>query len=393
MQIKRVIIVAILAICFSNVQSQRPYTASFVATLGIDTVMVETYSMVNNYIYGKAFIRYPEDYIGVFSLHFYPDGSIRTFDIEAMHPENSSIPFETKGLFGYRQSMLCQYDTCVWYAAWPGGKQEYVHKHPARHMDFIGGWTPILSLIEWQCMRLAKTGKQHLPLMLINDYIGTRPIGISRGANDTMIFGGPFLEYAKVNTTPEGRMTKYDGTGTPWGFRVTKMPPINIDEVAERMSKKPAIGIPSPEVEVHFNVGHSNIDVSYGRPSKRGRTIFGGVVPYDSIWRTGASHPTKITLEHDIQINETIITKGAYSLYTIPRKEANWTLIFNTDLIQWPTDPNRSKDFKQVPLKVRKPAKITEQFTIDIEETTDGGILKFTWDDTEASAKFKILRN
>ncbi|MGZ5191572.1 MAG: DUF2911 domain-containing protein, partial [Flavisolibacter sp.] len=237
---------------------------------------------------------------------------------------------------------------------------------------------------------LQKSGKQILPITMLNDYIGVRHVAVSKGSKDTLIFGGPFLEYTKINATPEGRITSYDGTGTPWNYIVTKLEPINVDEVAKRMSKKPKIGIPSPEAKVHFSFEKDTIHLSYGRPFKRGRKIFGGVVPYDSIWRTGASHPTRINLPADVQFGKTIIPKGRYSLYTIPRPD-EWTLIFNTDLEQWPTDPNRSKDFAFIPLKVRRPAKQTDQFTIDILEVKGGGIIKFTWDETEAYTTFKIV--
>jgi hypothetical protein len=218
-----------------------------------------------------------------------------------------------------------------------------------------------------------------------------KQIAISKGNNDTIIFGGPFLEYTKITTTSEGRIMSYDGTATPWNYIVTKHDPINVDDVAKRMSKKPKIGIPSPEVKVKFPIAGDTINLSYGRPYKRGRKIFGGVVPYDSIWRTGASNATQINLPFDIQFGKTVIPKGRYSLYTIPRLNNNWTLIFNTNLRQWPTDPDRTKDFALVALQIRNPARQTDQFTIDIEAEKDGGIIKFTWDDTEAFAPFRIV--
>ena len=365
--------------------AQEPYTASFVAKMGTDTVIVETYNQIHNHLYGKAFLRYPQDQVAVFDLRFYPDGSIQTFSMSYMSPDNTAISISST------QGMHCQNDTCTWFASWRGGESEYVNKHAAKHMDFLGGWTPILSLIEWNCMRLQKSGKQSLPITMLNDYIGVRHVAVSKGNKDTLIFGGPFLEYTKINATPEGRITSYDGTGTPWNYIVTKLEPINVDEVAKRMSKKPKIGIPSPEAKVHFPFAKDTIYLSYGRPFKRGRKIFGGVVPYDSIWRTGASHPTRINLPTDVQFGKTIIPKGRYSLYTIPRPD-EWTLIFNTDLEQWPTDPNRSKDFAFIPLKVRMPEKQTDQFTIDIQEVKDGGIIKFTWDETEAYASFKTVK-
>lgn len=366
---------------------QQSYTASFVAKLGTDTVIVETYNMLPNHLYGKAFLRYPEDQIGVFDFHFYPDGSIKHYSMSYMNPNNSYITSSSG-----TQGVYCENDTCTWFASWGGDqKTEYVNKRQAKHMDFIGGWTPTLSLIEWNCMRLIKSGRQSMPITMINDYIGIRNVAISKGHGDTLIFGGDFLEYAKVKATPEGRIAAYDGTATPWNYIVTKLDPIDVDDMAKRMSKKPKIGIPSPKAELNFAIANDTIGLSYGRPFKRGRKIFGGIVPYDSVWRTGANDLTKLKLPYDIQFGKVTIPKGEYALYTIPRVDG-WILIFNTDFNKWPTEPNRSKDFALVPLQVRKAAQPTDQFTIVIDPVKDGGIIKLTWDETEAFAPFRVIR-
>jgi Protein of unknown function (DUF2911) len=375
----------ILIFCTANLYGQS-FTGSFVATLGTDTVIVETYNMLPNHLFGKAFLRYPQDQIGVFDFHFYPDGSIQSYSISYMDPDNSAV---TKSA---TEGIICQNDTCTYFNASLGGKTEYVNKYTVKHIDFMGGWTPTLSLIQWNCMRLIKSGKQSLSLNLLNDYIGVRQIGIYKGNKDTILFGGPFLEYTRITTTPDGRILSYDGTATPWNYVVTKHDPIYIDEIANRMSKKPKIGIPSPEVKMNFPIAGDTISLSYGRPSKRGRKIFGGVVPFDSVWRTGASNATRINLPFDIQIGKTVIPKGQYSLYTIPRLNKEWSLIFNTDLKRWPTDPDRTKDFALVALQIRNPGLQIDQFTIDIEAVKDGGIIKFTWDDTEAFAPFNIVK-
>ena len=365
--------------------AQQTYTASFVATLGTDTVIVETYNMLPNHLYGKSFLRYPEDRVGVFDFHFYPDGSIRHYSMSFMKPDSSYITSTgTEGVY-------CEDDTCTWFASWKGAEDEYTNKRAVKKIDFIGGWTPTISLLEWNCMRLIKSGEQSLPLTLINDYIGTRNVAVWKGNEDTLIFGGDFLEYTKLKVTPEGRILNYNGTATPWNYIATKLDPVNVDDVAMRMSKKPKIGIPSPEIKVDFLIANDTIHLSYGRPSKRGRKIFGGIVPYDSVWRTGAGDPTTLTLPYPIQFGKTVIPKGKYAIYTIPRS-GEWTLIFNTDLTQWPTEPNRSKDFVLIPLQVKHLTSSIEQFTITIEPSKNGGVNKFTWDDKEEYAPFKIVK-
>lgn len=373
-------------------QNSQPYTASFISRMGVDTVSVETYTMINNHLYGKAFIRVPEDYIGEFSVHFYPDGSIREFNVNAMNPFNSSLPFEAKsGVFEYRLNMNCANDSCIYFNSERGENSQTIFRHPASHVDFIGGWVPFISLMEWNCIRLVNSRKQELPLKMINHRIGVYDINVHYLNKDTVIFGGPFLEYTKIRIDETGRIAGTDGIGTPWNYYVTKYPPIDIDEMAKRMAKTPGIGIPSPTETIQSEVQHSKVSITYGRPYKRGRVIFGGVVPYDSVWRTGANGATVLNIENDIRIGTTRIPKGEYSLYTIP-KPGEWKLIFNTDTKTWPTDPDRTKDFAEVYIPVKKTTGIKQQFTIEIHETKKGGQLTFAWDDTVASADFEIIK-
>ena len=373
-------------------QNIKPHTSSFIGRMGVDTVLVETYTMVNNHLYGKAFTRVPEDYIGEFSIHFYPDGSIREFNINAMNPVNSSIPFEARsGAFEYRLNMNCKNDTCTYYNSDPNSSSEKLFKHAANKMDFVGGWVPLISLMEWTCMRLAKSHLREMPMKMINHNIGVYNIAVRYQGKDTIIFGGPFLEYTKISVEKDGRIIGIDGTGTPWNYVVTRHAAVNIEEVAKRITKTPGIGIPSPTEKIDATIQNSKISITYGRPYKRGRTIFGGIVPYDSLWRTGANGPTTITLGNDIKIRKTLVPKGVYSIYTIP-KPNEWILIFNTDTKNWPTDPDRSKDFTQLSIPTKKRTSITQQFTIELNETKKGGQLNFVWDNVNATADFEIVK-
>jgi len=387
-----VFLIASCLICTRCIGQSKPYTASFIGRMGVDTVLVETYSMINNHLYGKAFIRVPEDYIGEFSIHFYPDGSIREFNIVAMDPFNSSVPFKaTSGSFEFRLNMNCSNDTCTYYNSDKNTPAEKIFKHAARKMDFVGGWVPLISLMEWNSIRLIKLQKKYLPLKMINHNIGVYDIGVQLLNKDTVIFGGPFLEYTKLKIDGEGRILNTNGIGTPWNYYVTKHEPIDIDQFAKSIARTPGIGIPSPTETFQYVVHNSKITVRYGRPFKRGRPIFGGVVPYDSLWRTGANRPTLITFENDIKIGKTIIPKGQYSIQTVVTSN-KWLLIFNTDLTRWPTDPNRSKDFATVSIPVKKLEKIKEQFTIEVLETKKGGLLSFQWDDVMAYTEFEIKK-
>lgn len=90
----------------------------------------------------------------------------------------------------------------------------------------------------------------------------------------------------------------------------------------------------SPNAAVMQTVGTTNVVITYGRPSMKGRDIFGGLVPYNAVWRTGANEATTITFSGDVTIEGQPLAAGSYSLFTIPTSDS-WTVIFNNEAEQW----------------------------------------------------------
>lgn len=90
----------------------------------------------------------------------------------------------------------------------------------------------------------------------------------------------------------------------------------------------------SPKAEVEQTVGFTKITIDYSRPGVKGRKIWGGLVPYDVVWRAGANEATKITFATDVKINGKKLKAGSYSFFTIPTPK-NWTIIFNKVADQW----------------------------------------------------------
>lgn len=148
---------------------------------------------------------------------------------------------------------------------------------------------------------------------------------------------------------------------------------------------------PSPKSELKQKVGLTDITIEYARPSIKGRTIFGDLVPYEKIWRTGANKNTTITFGNDVVIDGKTLKKGTYALYTKPGT-SSWEVIFYTDVNNWGT-PKEWDDTKvalQTTAKVeRMPIKI-ETFTISIDNlTNNSGILGLLWENVYVGIKFE----
>jgi hypothetical protein len=90
----------------------------------------------------------------------------------------------------------------------------------------------------------------------------------------------------------------------------------------------------SPAASVSQRIGLTDIQVTYNRPGAKGRTVFGGLVPYGHIWRTGANNATKISFSTPVKLNGTAIAAGTYELFTIPGKD-EWTVIIHKNMSQW----------------------------------------------------------
>ncbi|HYG17818.1 MAG TPA: DUF2911 domain-containing protein [Ohtaekwangia sp.] len=149
----------------------------------------------------------------------------------------------------------------------------------------------------------------------------------------------------------------------------------------------------SPEEEVVFNDGDVAVKVSYNRPYKKGRAIFGDLVPYDTVWRTGANEATTFETNTELQFEGKVLKKGKYTLWTIPRKDT-WTVIFNSEFGQWGVSfdgqANRdpSRDVLSVDVHAVEQDREFEQFTISFEKVGEDAEMVLIWDKTLVAVPF-----
>jgi hypothetical protein len=138
---------------------------------------------------------------------------------------------------------------------------------------------------------------------------------------------------------------------------------------------------PSPLAIVSSRYKDTYLKVTYSQPHKRGRSIFGGLVPYGQVWRTGANEATEITVTRDIKINGVDLKAGSYSLFTIPQKDT-WTIILNSELGLWGAYNYNSKlDVLRFDLPVTPVTEfVYEAFTILIDPRNARADLILAWD-------------
>jgi hypothetical protein len=147
--------------------------------------------------------------------------------------------------------------------------------------------------------------------------------------------------------------------------------------------------------------GPAKIAIDYGQPHMRGRNVIGmpGVVPWDTVWRTGANMSTQLTAEVDITIGNAFIPRGIYTLFSLPTR-TGWKLVVSKDVLQWGTDYDPSKDLARIDLRQRTLPEPIESLTfwlIPVPEnppssTFPHGVLKFAWGRTELSTDWRVGR-
>jgi len=147
----------------------------------------------------------------------------------------------------------------------------------------------------------------------------------------------------------------------------------------------------SPNSKVSQQIGLTMIHLEYSRPSKKNRKIFGELVPFGSVWRTGANNPTTLSFDTDIKVNGQSLKAGKYAIYTIPEKKT-WSIIFSKNTELWGAmGYNPSDDALRLNVPIKKLKKEVESMKIDFSNLTDSGAqLNISWDKTSVGLAIEM---
>ena len=197
--------------------------------------------------------------------------------------------------------------------------------------------------------------------------------------------------YLKVDQA--GRVLGLNGMRTTQKVLIDRVATFDLDKASEpfvtRERAGQMAGALSPRDTARAVIGDARVWVDYGRPSKRGRVIFGNIVPWGEVWRTGANAATQLTASVDLKVGDTVIPAGTYTLWTIPTSTGA-QLLFNQQTGQWGTDHDPSKDVIRVTLRQEELAEAVERFTIAVVPLGKAGEIHFDWDRTRWVLPFTL---
>lgn len=158
----------------------------------------------------------------------------------------------------------------------------------------------------------------------------------------------------------------------------------------------------SPHETVSAVIEGSRVTVTYGRPYTKSprsgeiRKIWGGLVPYGKVWRTGADEATTLITQKPLVFGDTTVPAGAYTLWTLPAEDGSAKLIINKQIGQWGVGPNsydEKEDLARIDLTKSHLDTPVDQFTMAVSKNpSGGGTLKMAWEDTQYSADFTVQK-
>ncbi len=355
--------------------------------LGPDTMFVERFELSRNRLYVESVVRTPRVVFRTIDAPLNSDGSfaamrIATFD--AANPrsgaarDSATITFSNDSTF---------YDLGI-------GERKQSLRLPGRAsyiLSFPGNVTFANHVI------LAERA-QRLPGDSLTGTMATRlgpyPLLVKRVARDTLVVWAQLAGLMRVILGPDGRTVGLDGTGSSLGYIGTRRDWIDIDSVSRAFAEHERSSGPTGSLSlrdtVFAEIGETRLVVDYGRPTKRGRTIFGSVVPWSRIWRTGANLATHFITTRPLEFDGFLLPAGTYTLHTIPEPEC-WTLLISTETGQWGSAaPDPDRIVARIPMRVSTGSEVVEAFTITVNQSAAGGTLQLAWDQTVAETSFTV---
>jgi hypothetical protein len=353
---------------------------TFVVTLGRDTIAAERFRFGRSRLDGEVVTRLRETVRRPYAITFDPSGTPVRLEFSTRRPTDTpaSPPMQTAVI-------TLTGDTVVM-------ETKRNDSTVTRRIPAPRGTVPLLgqSYASYEILtrRAARAGGDsvQIPTWAVGAQ-RTDMFSIIRVSADTMKIVAPFgTMYARVDA--EGRIQGAHALGSTFKVMVTRAPMTDLTTIA-MMAPIPQL---SPRDTIRASIGGANFTVTYSRPMKRGRVLFGETVPWGEVWRTGANEATHFHTDKGLVIGGTAVPAGTYTLWTIPRPEG-WTLIINKQTGQWGTIYDPAKDLARIEMHDEAPVSRDEQFTISLEPRDPGAVLRLKWDDREAWVPIEIKQD
>jgi Protein of unknown function (DUF2911) len=350
-------------------------SGEFLVRLGRDTLAVERYTRTADRLEGEQVLRSPRTVHRLYTATFGAGGALERFELITHNVSGGPGPLERKATATFSGDSVVM--------TVPRGDSTATMRAKAAPgaLPFIGqGWALVEEVA--RRARAAGGGSYAIAMVQLGD---TNPLEVTvtpLGADSMRIELGVFGPM-RARVDGQGSLLGVSGVGSTMQITVERVQGLDFAALGKSFAAR-SLGTLSPSDSVRASVGAAALSVRYSRPSMRGRVIFGNVVPWNQVWRTGANQATILETSADLTVAGTAVPAGKYSLWTIP-SPTGWKLIVNKNTGQWGTEYDARYDLARLDMKVESLPQPVEQFTIAIEPKGKRGVLKLEWDKTRAS--------
>lgn len=374
------LLAALAAAAPGHAQTAPRDSGALVTVLGRDTVALERWVRVGNRIEAEAAVRSPRTSLRRYVLELGPDGAMRRFEERWLDPDAPAAA--PRRVESYE-------------AAGDGWLRRLAQGDSVREsrVDAPAGALPFVDLVHWPfelaLARVPATGSATQPLLAGGRVI---PYTVARVAPDRATLTHPMRGPSTVRTDDAGRLLALDAAATTRKVVVTRVPTVDVEGAARRWAAADragrGMGELSGRASEEFTVGGARMALDYGVPVRRGRDIFGTVVPWGKLWRTGANRATHFTTTRELVLGDPaagglVVPAGEYTLFSLPA-EGGGLLVVNRQTGQNGTAYDAARDLGRVAMQRRDLAEPVERFTIEVVPTGDTtGTLRLAWDRSE----------
>ncbi len=365
-----------------------PDTTTIYSRIGRDTVAVEQFVRSGNRLEGTLVSRVPRTAISHYVAEL-SDGRIVHVRVEPLRPDRAPVsPVRFQEATVGRDSIVfrgVRGDSVVTRTiAAPSGVVPFVH--PFWSYGFYD-----------QALRQSyRVAGDSVPVVLYQ--VGAQAVAPStfvREGDDGLRLTWKGVGTIHYKYGPSGELVSTNSFETTFKTEATRGPTVDILALAASFAARDAggagLGVLSPRDTARATVAGAAILIDYSRPSMRGRTMFGGVIPYGQVWRAGADAATIFTTDRDLMAGGTRIPAGAYTLWIVPTEQGD-TLLINSQTGQWGTQHDGSKDMYRLPLRRSALDGPLERYTIRVEPGSAGGMIHFEWENRRMTMEFRVLR-
>jgi len=350
--------------------------AAFVTLLGNDTIAVERMTVDGDQLRAEVLLRVPRTSLTVYRMQLGPDGKPTSMQSTRHDPAAGTAgPVTGSSRVDWTADGL---------RVQPGGEAEEVTVEGGSEV------LPFLDMVHWPFdLMLARAHAASGESTTIPLLAGrrTQDFVVRRTGEQAYTVTHPTRGTMSVEVDARGRVAHLDAAGTTRAVRVTRVEDIDIDRLAREYVAHEAqagpLGSLSGRGSHEETVAGASVELDFGVPRKRGRDIFGALVPYGQVWRTGADRATHFTTDRDLVIGGAPVPAGSYTLFTVPGPES-WTLMINTRTNINGQAYDAEHDLVRVQMATRALDETVEEFEIRAEPTGEGGELRIRWDRTEA---------